>query len=120
MEPYKNWKPFEIRACSVFGSPLYFLFFNTDEEEDSDDQGVDGEDLLALAESAVDVDEYGEPKARRKRKLGSLARLKKARAIKKEANEGPHRWVTCVACGKICKNPYLFKIHQVQSLVWGK
>ena len=90
--------------------------FSDEDEDESDDQGVEGEELLALAESAVDVDEYGEPKAKRKRKLGSLSRVKKARAIKKESNEGPHRWVTCVACGKICKNNYLFKIHQVQGV----
>jgi hypothetical protein len=56
-------------------------------------------------------DGEGSPVPRPKKSKSGGTKVKKPRAATARSSDSSMRWVTCVACGKICKSNYLFKVH---------
>ncbi len=80
---------------------------------------IEGEEFIVVAEGSGELDgqDFVAAKLKKKRKP-AMSKVKRLRgpasviARNQRANETPVRWITCVACGKICKSNYLFKVHQ--------
>ena len=78
-------------------------------DDDDDEEEDDGDEDYDASEG---FDGVSPSKRIRVTKVGGGSKGKKTRgASASRASETSVRWVTCVACGKICKNNYLFKIH---------